>query len=172
MIKKSLDMYVGGGEAKQGEEYKGSNLKSFKEMLAQGYWSSFPGVSNVLPSRWSLKASGISYAKKGLFGKRWNWNYDWYCPYGNCVRVAILWSWGLICRLMGLWSSENTLKSWIVENWKLRRSYDLSPVGRDYSLIVCASVAEREWSFEGRLWFMNRVGLYNEILGHGLRLQP
>ena len=48
----------------------------------------------------------------------------------------------------------------------------VSPGKRLFPIIVCASVAEREWSFEGRLWFMNRVGLYNEILGHGLRLQP
>lgn len=66
----------------------------------------------------------------------------------------------LICKFMGLWPTERTLRNWIKYHWKPNREVELHLGSKDFFTAVFINLEDRDRVFEGGPYFHVSVGLY------------
>jgi hypothetical protein len=66
----------------------------------------------------------------------------------------------LICKFMGLWPTEKTLRSWIKYQWKPSGEVDLHLGSKGFFTTVFMNLEDRDKIFEGGPYFHASTGLY------------
>jgi hypothetical protein len=75
----------------------------------------------------------------------------------------------LICKFMGLWPTEKTLRSWIKYQWKPSGEVDLHLGSKGFFTTVFMNLEDRDKIFEGGLYSMPQRGC---TCGHGRKTSP
>jgi hypothetical protein len=66
----------------------------------------------------------------------------------------------LICKFMGLWPTEGTLRNWIKYKWKPSREVELHLGSKGFFTVVFMNLEDRDRVFEGGPYFHASAGLY------------
>jgi hypothetical protein len=66
----------------------------------------------------------------------------------------------LICKFMGLWSTERTLRNWIKYHWKPNGEVELHLGSNGFFTTVFINLGDRDRVFEGGPYFHELAGLY------------
>eukprot|EP00253_Pinus_taeda_P003037 PITA_03037 len=69
-------------------------------------------------------------------------------------------TYAIICKLMGLWSTEKALHTWIKYHWKPKGSIDLHLGSKGFFTMVFMNIEDKDIIFEGGPYIYAAAGLY------------
>lgn len=69
-------------------------------------------------------------------------------------------TYAIICKFMGLWSTEKALKTWIKYHRKPKGSIELHLGSKGFFTMVFTSIEDKDRVFEGGPYFYAATGLY------------